>query len=115
MSAEARIYRPGVVTPQIVALAFPPDRKFVESAVGGVAERVRGFECLLVDGSYRPCIALRNCKAKADGWALNSFLDNLWKKAVNSRHGTKLSFLYGPVVVVTGDDDFMDMFGSAWP
>ena len=107
MSGAAHIYRPGAVTPEIVALTAPPDRAFIDAAVGGQPERIIGFEYLYFDSVFHPCVAFRNRGARGEGQPLNTFIDNLWRRAVNARRGVKLSFLFGPVLVITGDDRFL--------
>ena len=90
----------------------PPRGDRLHELVDGYLELVRHFDAIKVNGEWRRCVALCNEHGKLNGLAFNVSATAFWLEAIarNRRgdHPLIADYLVGPVVVVVmGDDDFM--------
>lgn len=53
----------------------------------------------------KPCVAFCDEEGKLKGLHLNTHADELWKEQLN---GKTNDTLVGPIIIVQGDDDFME-------
>jgi hypothetical protein len=108
MKGTARIYSPGMTTPTVVEFDAPPPLQFLRKAVRGHIELVPYFTRF----QNAPCVALCNEHGKLAGLELNVEATRLWWYSAAEAHGIRPrqlggDTLAGPVVVLTGDQEFL--------
>jgi hypothetical protein len=116
MKGTALLYRPGSAGPEITEFTASPGLEFLQSCVSGYVEAVPSFASIEYDGKIRPCVTFCNEEGKLDGLPLNQEATLLWDRALRrTRHsglscpdGTLADVLVGPIVVLIGDEEFID-------
>jgi hypothetical protein len=96
--------------PRLVALDRAPELAELKDALGGgYLEAIPGFDNIIQDGLIRPCLALCNEEGKLQELPINHQAQTLWVNALARRHGTSdpRDILVGPVVILSGDKEFM--------
>jgi hypothetical protein len=101
-------------------LSHPPDLMTLFKAVGGLAEQIpnlTSYESANLSsyehvGTLVRCVAFRNKDASTDSQLINERAQNIWMKSL-LRHRRERSHhpgdvLRGPVVILFGDNDFME-------
>ena len=86
--------------------------------VGGYIEVVPYFSTYLDEGEQKPCIALCNEDGKLNGLAPNALATALWHAQLRQEPPAlgmpmamgQLDVLVGNVIVIIGDDEFMEEF-----
>jgi hypothetical protein len=75
---------------------------------GGYLEMVPHFDSFEFGGEFHPCVAFCDEGGKLAGLPVNERATQLWAEAL-ARDGAQLrhDFLVGPVLIVIGDEDFM--------
>ena len=92
------------------SLSAPPALKVLQDAVGGYIEAVPGFNCLERGGKVIRCVAYCNEEGKLHGLAPNHAATRLWDRALPAGLRPSLAdVLVGPIVILFGDRDFMEM------
>lgn len=90
----------------------------LQKAVGGYVEVIPYFKTFLDQGEQKPCIALCNEEGKLNELPYNALATALWHEVLKKDKtiaampmvGSQLDSLVGPVVIVMGDDEFMEEF-----
>ena len=103
------------VTPQDAVLATCTRKAFdtpiplhdLQKAVDGYIEVVPGFETAPVGGERVRVIALCNEEGKVNNLPHNALATKLWREAIGINPG---DHLVGNVVILAGDDEFLDNF-----
>lgn len=81
----------------------------LRDAVGGSVELVPYFTLIKLDGKCHKCVAFCNEDGKALGLGRNTLADLLWMMARAVDHVSEYpDCLVGPVVVLYGDETFME-------
>jgi hypothetical protein len=80
--------------------------KDIQDAVGGYIETVPYLTTVYNDGKPQPCVAFCNEEGKIRGLDHNPSATTLWHELVPHMRGVDV--LNGPVVIIWGDDDFME-------
>lgn len=92
----------------VTAFVSPPTLDFLQAAVGGLIEAVPAFNTIEQGGQVAPCVAFCNEEGKLEGQTLNVPATALWL-AAQRRDGVSIDdVLLGQVVILTGDDEFME-------
>jgi hypothetical protein len=128
MQGAALIYRPWKTHEgELIGFAAAPTLKFLQTAVGGHIELVPYFTTVYVktpELTLVDCIAYCNEEGKLKGLEVNGIATVLWDRALK-RHrnsdgelmfpggliaadGGVKDMLFGPVVVLYGDAEFME-------
>jgi len=106
MNGEAHVYRPGTSVPEVTVFRAAPPLEFLRDAVGGDIEAVPFFT------SYRlqPCVAFCNEHGKLEEQPFNEMATRLWRlcPAPPPFIRDESDYLAGAVVVLFGDDEFME-------
>ena len=95
-------------------LTGPPDLAALQKAVGGWLEKVPYFNSIEYDGAVHRCAALCNEEGKLDRptpLPRNPAATDYWAQAMKRDHGVASpmpDYLVGNIVVLFGDDEFMD-------
>jgi len=91
----------------VTELTAPPELEALQHAVGGYIEQVPWFHWFI----GVPCVAFCNEEGKLRKLLYNEVATLAWTAAVMHDHGRLSGFcdrLVGPVVVLTGDREFME-------
>jgi hypothetical protein len=88
----------------------------LQKEVGGYIEMVPYFKSFYDEGEYKPCVAVCNEDGKLTGLPPNQLATAIWHAVLRKDPtlvdlplaGGQLDSLVGPVVVVMGDEEFMD-------
>lgn len=113
MRGKMIVIVPGALAKLVTELDKPPDLVTVQKAVGGYIEHVPYWQTYLDEDTGRrlPCIVYCNEHGKLDGMAYNPEATAQWLEACAADHGTRGTpggdHLRGPVVILTGDEEFM--------
>jgi hypothetical protein len=138
MKGTALIFRPGNPMPEVTELDATPKLEFMKAAVGGWIEAISAFGTFdpgdltreaqavipgMKPGEILPCAAFCNEEGKLQGQLANTEPTRLWDRALRRvvedgkrqfpnglfrPDGTLTDYLVGPVLVLIGDDDFME-------
>ena len=95
---------------QRIELTEPPETGAIHNAVGGFFESVPYFtEYGTPDGTVH-CVAFCNEEGKIKNLAYNDRANKLWTRLMVLKQGRAPypDFLVGPVVILYGDDEFME-------
>lgn len=108
MEGQAIILKPGetLETATRVHLDAPPDLAFLKEGVGGYIEAVPKFEALDLDGDRKRCVAFCNEEGKIHRLQPNFEAQRLWEASFG--HLISSDFLVGPIVILTGDEEFLE-------
>lgn len=106
MKGRILTYMPGVPMPKEQEFVDPPGLEFYQKAVGGYIEPVP-YWLSMRDGTE--CLAFCNEDGISLRMPYNEAATLAWKEAFERSTGTKETddFLLGPVIVITGDRQFM--------
>jgi hypothetical protein len=125
MKGTTLIYRPGGAAPEVATHTATPPLEFLQAAVGGWIEAVPDFASIEVDGAVFLCVAFCNEEGKLTEppMLLNNRAMILWDRALRRLtdddgkpvypngllrpNGNPTDVLVGPIIVVTGDAEFM--------
>jgi hypothetical protein len=114
------IYKPGEALPERLEFDRPPELQELKNAIGGgYLELVPGFTSIAASGIPRRrlrCVAFCDEHGKLAMrdrgiQAFNLTATLLWESAehrVRDEHGDFIDYLVGPVLVLFGDDEFME-------
>ena len=83
-----------------------PHISVFQKAVGGYIEVVPHFHSIWFEGKTESCVAFCNEEGKLRGAPVNPTANVLWQVAAGPKAGRDT--LVGDVIVLYGDDDFMD-------
>jgi hypothetical protein len=119
MKGVGLIYKPGEALPERLEFDRPPELQELQAAIGGgYLELVPGFTSIAQWGKFFPrrrlrCVAFVDEHGKLDHKNLpfNPAATLLWEDAehrVRDEHGDYVDYLVGPVLVLFGDDEFME-------
>jgi hypothetical protein len=118
MRGTMLIYRPHERRPTVRQIERALTRDEVKAVIGGgYLEQVAGFKSVAYDNAIEDCIALCDKDAKAKGFAVNNAATNAWDRALRRTgfddgllraNGLLADWLAGPVVVLFGDNEFME-------
>jgi Domain of unknown function (DUF3846) len=115
MKGAALIYRPGQAEPEVKLLGAVSDHEMLDllqGAVGGYIEVVPQFDNVRFGEGIERCRAFCNEHGKLQNLAFNEAATEAWEQALptglRNPSGAWLDYLVGTVVVVFGDDEFMD-------
>jgi len=126
MNGTALIYRagPDLPAPETFTFIAAPSLDFLQKAVGGYIERVPLFNRILIDRKVTYCVVYCNEESKLKRQPVNRNATRLWDYAL--RHlshpdgtpqfptgllkpsGEVSDMLVGDIVVLYGDDEFME-------
>jgi hypothetical protein len=84
----------------------PPSIDEMQKAVGGYIETVPYFTTIYSGGQPHACVAFCNEEGKIIGLDHNPSATTLWHELVPHMRGQDV--LSGPVIIVWGDDTFME-------
>lgn len=111
------VIEPGSPGGASVEYASPPPLDVLQKAVGGYVERVPffdDFEVLPGTGAVSRCVALVNEEGKLRGLPPNHHAQGFWLASITRLKGAEVAAeanrhdtLVGPVVILWGDDAFM--------
>jgi hypothetical protein len=110
MNGKMYVFTPGDDQPKMIEIVGPPTLDWLKRHLdGGYLESVPGFDWFVEPGtevSVR-CVAFCDEDGKGKGLPLNVEATTHWFESMgtNLYH---LDYLVGPVLVVVGDDEFMD-------
>lgn len=108
MQGKLILYPPDSPEPKITPQNYTPTLDELQSAVGGCIEIVPGLTAIELDGELFDCVAFCNEYGKIENLPINQIATAIWYENL-AAHGTStMDVLCGPVVIVTGDEDFME-------
>jgi hypothetical protein len=106
------------IFPDARELHEAPSLETIKEAIGGGwLEKVPGFESIEVDNSVHPCVALCDEDGKRKQLQVNEAATGLWHQALLrlgghpglvTPYGTLADYLVGSIVILYGDDEFME-------
>lgn len=115
MKGTMLIYDPTGTEPRRVEFSKAPTLEEIQAGVGGFIEAVPHFDRMRIDGKWRKVAAYCNEEGKLDELPINKQATMLWE-AILANQSVKLrdekgrytDVLVGPIVVLYGDDEFME-------
>jgi len=123
MKGTTLIYRPGEAAPEAQTHTESPSLEFLQAVVGGYIEAVPDWGTIEIDGKVFPCVVYCNEEGKlTEGMLVNHRATILWDQALRRvvhdgkpaypngllrADGNPIDMLLGPIIVVTGDPEFM--------
>jgi hypothetical protein len=124
MRGTALVYRPGSPLPEVTEFTESPEMEFLRACVQGWLELVPSFDSIEYGDKVRRCVVFCNEEGKLDRLAFNQHATLLWDRAMrralddDSRplypnglrapNGGLADVLVGPVLVLVGDQQFID-------
>lgn len=111
MKGTMLVFKPGQSRPVVTPIDGPPTLELLKPALnGGYLEVVPHFRAIGHDGKQHACVALCDEDGKRNQLPFNPVATFLWDKAMRVATGVGChpDYLVGPVVVVFGDDEFME-------
>jgi hypothetical protein len=110
MQGKLAVIMPGdsIASTTIVYTDGAPTLDELQGAVGGSIELVPHFDTILHEGQRIGCVVFCNEEGKlADSPRVNPQATGLWRSAVRHRGLPPIDdVLVGPIVILTGDDEF---------
>lgn len=105
MKGEAFIYRPETEAIERMTFSGPVPLEIITQAVGGHIEAVPFWSRY----HGKRCVAFCNEEGKLHGLAFNEHATVAWFAAIGVQRTRMLNdVLVGPVIVLTGDEEFME-------
>ena len=124
MKGTALTFRPGVADPAVEQLAGEVPLGWIQERVDGYIEAVPHFDSIEHGGETHRCVAFCNEEGKLKEMPFNNRATVLWDRALRRNYtedgkplypngllrpdGNPGDVLVGPIVVLFGDDEFMD-------
>lgn len=113
MKGTAITFRPGMADPVVEELTTAPTLELLKAGVGGgYIEVVPGFRTIVHCGVRHDCVAFCDENGKINGQPINLIATNIWHAVLPPpgliRDGALVDHLVGQVIVVFGDQEFMD-------
>lgn len=112
MNGTALIFRPGHSEPLVETLTDEVPLGWLQKRVDGYIEIVPGFDHVEHAGAIRRCVAFCNEEGKLKRMPFNRIATEYWDQALpdglRRPSGELVDALVGPIVVLFGDDEFMD-------
>lgn len=99
---------------RVIMLTHPVTFGDLIQYLGGHFELIPGFDSVEQEGGIYPCLAFRNSDPPPKNYGLkeNQWAYALWRQAYARRFGPDYpepgDTLFGPVVIVSGDPDFLN-------
>lgn len=112
MKGTALIFRPGHSAPTVAPMTTEPPLGWLQNHVDGYIQVVPGFDHIEHCGQIHRCVAFCNEEGKLKGMGLNRVATEAWEQALptglRNPKGELLDLLVGPIVVLYGDEEFME-------
>ncbi len=109
MKGQAIILKPGETLE--IAQRFPFDKPvelpFLNGGVGGPIEAVPLFDRMLIDGAVVGVVVFCHEEGKLIDLPFNRAATTAWMSEFNTGSHAIDDVLVGPVVILTGDEDFL--------
>jgi hypothetical protein len=87
----------------------------LQATVGGFVETIPHFNSIQRNGDHVRCVAYRGTDARAEELSPNHWANLLWILSLRRIHGAEHphqeDILCGPILIVTGDPQFMESLG----
>ena len=109
MNGTMLIFCPDDALPVVITWHRTPAlTEVLHAEVGNWLEKVPGFTWIEHLGKWHPCVALRNQEGKLWNLDANNAATLLWERALRRNgHVRHSDQLVGKIVVLFGDDEFM--------